>query len=256
MEIHPTATIDKTAQIGQGTIIGPNVIVGKESVIGENCHIMGQNIINEYCQIGNNNVFYPQSCIGFDPQDLSFDRRLKSGTKIGDNNIFREFVTIHRATIENGFTTIGSSNYFMVNTHVAHDCVVEDNVIMTNNSVLAGHVHVEKHANISAYVAVHQFCRVGSYSMIGAFTKIVRDIIPFCLVDGNPPRIFGQNLKGLERAGFSDSERIGIIQAIRTLYFQDLKTNEALNQIELELPNDANAMYLVEFVRNSRRGIV
>ena len=199
--IHPTAIIAPSAQVAPSTRVGPYSVIGPGVVLGEDCILHNHVTIAGPTTIGVGNEFYPYSSIGQRSQDLKYKEE-PTHLRIGDHNTFREFVTVHRATDQGGTTLIGSHGNFLAYAHIAHDCTVGDHVIFSNNGTLAGHVWVGDHAVIGGLSGVHQFCRIGAHAIIGGCTKIVQDVPPFMIADGNPAEVRGINMVGLERRGF------------------------------------------------------
>ena len=257
MAIHPTAVIDKRAVIGEGNEIGPYVVIDGEVVIGSNNKIGPGTIITGYTTIGNNNEIHGNVYIGNLPQDVAF-KNVRSYVIIGDNNIIREFATIHRGTKEESKTVIGNNNFLMVATHVAHNCKLGNNIVMVNSASLGGYVEVHDHAFLGGFVIVHQFCRIGSYTMSGILTKIVKDIPPFMLVDGNPATVRGINVVGLRRKGFSSERRNIIKEAYKIIYRSGYNIKHSLEKLE-GLKNNSeyseDIKMIIEFIRGSKRGI-
>lgn len=253
--IHETAFIDRRAEIdpsveiGPYSIIGPGVKIGKGTKIGSSVRIEGETIIGE-----NNKIFHGAT-IGLDPQDYAFKGE-KSGVIIGNNNIIREYASIHRATGEGNYTIVGDNNFIMAYAHIAHNCRVGSNIIIVNAAQLAGHVIVEDFAYISGLVGVHQFVRIGRYSLIGANSKLVQDLPPFVIAQGVSAKATGINIVGLKRKGFS-LERIKVIKEIYRIFFQsNLNTSEAIEEILRQFPESPDAQEFVEFVKNSKRGVL
>ena len=184
-EIHSTAVIEGGAQIGDGCKIGPYCVIGPDVKLGSGCKLHSHVVINGRTEIGEDNEFYPFCSIGLKTQDLKWDGGI-SGTQIGSNNTFREYVTVHSATGDGDVTVVGSHNNLLAYTHVAHDCQLGDHIIMSNVGTLAGHVIVEDRAIIGGLAAVHQFCRIGTMSIIGGCSKVVQDIPPYMMADGSP----------------------------------------------------------------------
>ena len=253
--IHPLAMVSTDASIGDNCVIEAFSIIDGDVVIGDDNHIGPGAHIKRYCRIGHGNTFFNHCCIGHDPQDVHFDPSARTGVIIGSHNVFRELCTVHRATRRDN-TVIGDHGLFMVNSHIAHDCVVGDHVIMTNNSVLAGFVHIDDCVDLSAYVAVHQFCSVGRHAMIGAYSKIVQDVIPFALVDGNPPRVYDANSIGLRRAAFSSEERRIIRGAIKVIYRESGTPKRALETLKARYGDEALVREIIDFIERSTRGII
>src|ERR1043166_3774987 len=200
--IHPTAVVDSRAEIGSGCVIGPYCVIGADVKLGEGCRLHSHVVLDGMTTIGPRCEFFPFATAGLKTQDLKFAGG-KCYLEIGSDNVFREHVTVHTATGDGLVTRIGSHNNFLAYAHIAHDCVVGDHVIFSNNGTLAGHVIVEDHAIVGGLAAVHQFCRVGKMSIIGGCAKVVQDVPPFMIVDGHPGETRGVNKVGLERKGVS-----------------------------------------------------
>lgn len=249
--ISPDAILGEDVTVGPFCIIGSNVIVGQGSTIGPYTRIEGPT------RIGARNRFFGQSSIGTEPQDLKF-RGEKTELVIGDDNVFREFVTVNRGTQGGGgITTLGSSNFMMAYSHVAHDCHVGSEVIFANAATLAGHVEVGDFATIGAFSAVHQFCRVGEHAFIGGFTVATQDALPFVKTVGSrPAKTYGINTIGLERRGFSKESIEAVQRAYRILLRSKLRLDDALVRIENELAEFQETRYFAEFVRSAKRGII
>ena len=233
MSIHPTAVIEDNVEIGP------------------DCEIGAYAVIKRFTRIGARNRIFEHAVIGGEPQDVKF-RGERSFLEIGDDNLIREFCTLHRANGEDQATRIGSRNFLMVGTHVAHNCVIGDDNIFANEVALAGHIVVEDHVFMSNNVGAHQFVRFGRYAMVGGKSKIVQDVLPFFITDGNPPRLRGVNSVGLRRAGFLESERRALKDAYRLLIRSATPLEEALQQ--LEQSDDENVSHLISFIRGSKRG--
>jgi len=216
-QIHPTAIIADTATLGENVTVGPFAIIEDQVTLGDNCTIDAHAIVHAYTNMGDNNHVYPQAAIGGLPQDLGFDSSLVTTTEIGDNNSFREGVTISRGTAASGKTQIGSNCYFMNNAHVAHDCVVGDNNIFATSATLGGHVVVGSRVFFGGGAMVHQFCRVGSFAMIAGVIGIRKDVMPYTLVGGQPVKHYRLNTIGLRRAGISGDRYKALSQAFRCL---------------------------------------
>jgi UDP-N-acetylglucosamine acyltransferase len=235
MSIHPTA------------IIEDNVEIGPE------CEIGAYAVIKRFTRLGARNRVYEHAVIGGEPQDVKF-RGEESYLDIGDDNLIREFCTLHRANGPGESTRIGSRNFFMVGVHVAHNCVIGDDNIFANEVALAGHITIEDHVFLSNGVGAHQFVRMGRHAMIGGKSKIVQDVLPFFITDGNPPRVRGVNSVGLRRSGFNEDERRALKDAYRILFRSALPLQNALQTLdELE---DQHVTHLVNFIRGSKRGFV
>lgn len=253
--IHPTAVIDSTATVGQTTHIGPYCVLGPNVKLGEGCTLHSHVTIAGPSVIGEGNEFYPHSSIGQRSQDLKYEGE-PTHLEIGNGNTFREFVTVHRATAPGGVTRIGSHGNFLAYSHVAHDCVVGDHVIFSNNGTLAGHVVVGDHAVIGGLSGVHQFCRIGAHAIIGGCTKIVQDVPPFMIADGNPAEIRGVNHVGLERRGFATEAIRELREAYRVLYRENLNTTQGLAVLRERYSASELVVHLADFIASSERGIV
>jgi UDP-N-acetylglucosamine acyltransferase len=251
--IHPSAIIHPQAQIGANCQIGPYCVIGEHVTLGDNCRLHSHVVIDGHTRLGNGNEIFPFAAIGFKTQDLKWKGGV-TRTDIGDHNTFREYVTIHSATSDGNATVIGSHNHVLAYSHIAHDCRLGSHIIMSNAATLAGHVIVEDHAIISIS-AVHQFCRIGKFAMIGGCSKVVQDVPPFMIADGNPAETRTINKVGLERNGFSEEAQAALKQAYKILFREGLTNTNALAKIEAELPPLPEVQYLVQFVRTSERGI-
>jgi len=252
--IHPTAIIHPGAHIGAGCEIGPYCVIGEHVTLGPECKLHSHAVIDGHTRLGARNEVFPFATLGLKTQDLKWkggDTRLE----VGDDNVFREAVTVHSATDAGTATVVGSHNLFLTHAHVAHDCILGSHIIMSGFAGLAGHVVVEDHAILGGYVAVHQFCRIGCHSMMGGCSKVVQDIAPYMIVDGNPAETRAVNKVGLERRGFSEAAREGLKHAFKILFREDLAISNALVKIEAELPALPEIRHLVAFVRASERGI-
>lgn len=249
-EIHPTAIIHSSAQLGENVSIGAYSIIEESVVIGDNCSISSHAVIKPYVYMGENNQIFEQAVIGGTPQDFKFRDR-ESYLKIGSNNIFREGVTLHRSNTEGQATRIGDNNFLMAYSHVAHDCIVGNGVIMANGVLLGGHVEIENNAFISGAVTVHQFCRIGELAMIGASARITQDCLPFTITEGSPAHARGLNVIGLKRAGVEDTEIKALKQAARELK-NSLTLADALTH--LDKSESVRVQAISGFIRKSQRG--
>ncbi|MBV9186212.1 MAG: acyl-ACP--UDP-N-acetylglucosamine O-acyltransferase [Acidobacteria bacterium] len=255
--------IDSTAVISGNAVLAPDVVVGAYAVIGPHVTVGSGCLIGPFTRIegpttiGERNQFYGHASIGGPPQDLKYKGE-HTELAIGNDNVFREFVTINRGTTGGGGkTTIGNENFFMAYSHVAHDCHVGSYTIFANNATLAGHVEIADYATIGAFSAVHQFCRVGEHAFVGGGSMITQDVMPYAkTVASRDNRSYGINTIGLERKGFSKETVEALQRAYKILIRSKLRADEALQKIEEELGNFPEARYLVEFVRASKRGII
>ena len=256
-QIHETAVVSGDAVIGEGAEVGPYAIIGPSVTIGADSKIGAFSRIEGPTTIGERNIFYGHASVGSPPQDLKYHGE-HTELVIGNENIFREFVTINRGTAGGGGrTTIESNNFFMAYSHVAHDSHVGSHTIFANNATLAGHVEIGDHSTIGAFSAVHQFCRVGDHAFIGGFTVVTQDALPYVKTVGDrPAKTYGINTIGLQRKGFPPETLEALDRAYRILIRSKLKLQDALQKIETELGLYPEARYLVEFARTSKRGII
>jgi UDP-N-acetylglucosamine acyltransferase len=252
--LHPSAVVHPKAQIGAGCDIGPFCVIGEHVVLGAGCRLHSHAVIDGHTRLGRGNAIFPFTSIGLKTQDLKWTGGTTL-TEIGDDNTFRESVTVNSATGDGGVTRIGSHNHILAYCHVAHDCKLGDHIIMSNVATLAGHIVVEDYAVIGGLVAVHQFCRIGRMSMIGGCSKVVQDVPPFMLADGNPAETKTVNKVGLERQAVSEDSQAALRQAYKILFREGLTIPNALARIESELPALPEVAHLVQFVRASGRGI-
>ena len=257
MGIHPTAIISSEALISADAEIGPYVVIGPTVTIGAGCHVGPHSTIDGPTTLGERNHIHAYASIGSPPQDLKFKGE-KTQLVIGNDNTFREFVTINRGTAGGGgITTIGSHNFFMAYAHVAHDCHIGSNTIFANNATLAGHVDVGDFSTVGAFSAVHQFCRVGEHAFIGGATICTQDVLPFVKTVGSrPAKTYGINNIGLERKGFPRETIEALQRAYRILVRSKLRVEEAVTRIENELGFFAETRYLAEFVKSGKRGFI
>ncbi|MEP6777520.1 MAG: acyl-ACP--UDP-N-acetylglucosamine O-acyltransferase [Chthoniobacterales bacterium] len=254
-QIHATAIVDPSAEIGAGTTIGPYCIVGSGVVLGPECWLQHHVTLCGPMRAGRQNKFYAYCSIGQQTQDLKYQRE-PTYLEIGDENSFREFVTVNRSTTSEGKTRIGNCGNFLAYSHIGHDCTVGDAVVFSNNGTLAGHVQIGDHAVIGGLTAVHQFCRIGRYAITGGCSKIVQDIPPFMIADGNPAQVRGINLVGLERSAFPPENVKLIKEAFRLIYRSKLNTGQAIQAIRNQLPRNIEIDQIVEFIEQSERGII
>lgn len=251
--IHLTAIVSKKAQIDPSVEIGPNCVIEDDVKISKGTKLLANVYICSGTTVGKENIIHMGAILGNEPQDVSFKKGTKSYLNIGDRNIIREYVTIHRGTQEGSCTTVGNGNFFMALSHIAHNCNIGNDIVICNNSPLGGYVEVEDKAFISGNSAVHQYCRIGRLAMISGLTRIAKDVPPYMVAELDSV-ISGYNIIGLRRAGVSQEAREQIKQAYKLLYLSGLNTSHALDQIEKQFKSD-EIKYLVEFIRNSKRGI-
>lgn len=256
--IHPTAIIHPNARLHPTVQVGPYVVIGDRVTIDAGTVIDAHAVIRGFVDIGAENHIFSGAVIGGDPQDLKF-AGAESWVRIGDRNRIREFVTINRATGEGATTIVGSDNLLMAYVHVAHDCVIEDHVVISGSVALAGHVHIESRAVLGGLVGIHQFVHIGSHAMLGGMSRVVQDVPPFMLVEGNPALIRSLNLVGLKRAGIEREEISQLKKAFRLLYRSGHTMREAIDQLDL-LPDTEKIQRLRSFLQQSytegRRGSI
>ncbi len=257
VQVHPTALVHRGARLGEGTVVEPHAIVGEHVRIGRHCRIGASAIVDGWTEIGDRTQIFPFASIGLIPQDLKF-RGEQTRLVIGQDNIFREFVTVHRGTAGGGgVTLIGDRNVFMAYSHVAHDCLIGNDTIFGNGATLGGHVVVEDFATISAFSGVHQFCRVGRHAFIGGYSVVTKDALPYARTVGNRARNYGLNTIGLVRRGVPPEIVAKLKGAFRYLLQSKLNTSRALALIERDPALDCEEVrYLVAFIRSSKRGVI
>ena len=254
--VHSTAIVDPKACLDEGVEIGPYCIVGPGAVIGRGTRLIAHVHVTGDVRIGANNVFYPFCAIGAEPQDLSYDGA-PTWVVIGNDNVFRESCTIHRATTkEAGVTSVGSNNFLMCGVHLGHDVSLGDHASIANNTLLAGHCHVQDYVGISGGVAIHQFTTVGSYCFIGGVSKIVTDVPPYMLVEGWPTEVRCVNTVGLKRRGFANNEIRALAQAHRLIYRMFVPLAEAREQLQQSGEVTPAVANLLSFLEGQRGGKV
>lgn len=254
--IHPTAVIDPKAEIGEGVEIGPYSVIEKGVSIDQGTKIGPHVIIREGTRIGKRCHIFQFASIGEAPQSFGYKGE-KTFLQIGDENIIREFVTLHRGTIKGGGkTAIGNRNFFMAYSHVAHDCQIGNEVIMSNAATLAGHIVIEDWAIIGGIVAIHQFCRVGTHAFIGGVSGVTLDIPPYMLASGSHVKLFGLNTIGLKRANFSEETVKALKKAYRIIFRSALTLEKAMKKVgEDEISHTPEVQHLLHFIQHSKRGI-
>lgn len=251
--IHHTAIIHPGAQVGTGCEVGPYCVIGQHVVLGDANRLHSHVVIDGHTVIGSGNEIYPFTTVGVRTQDLKWKGGV-TWTRIGDQNTIREHVEIHSATGDGEETIIGSHNNILAGSHIAHNCVLQDHTILSSAG-LAGHVLVEDHAVVGGKSNVHQFCRVGTMSIIGGMSKVVQDVPPYMMIDGNPAVTRTVNKIGLERKGVSEEAQKALRQAFKILFKEKLTISNALTKIEEELPKLPEIVRLTEFARTSERGL-
>ncbi len=254
-QIHPTAVVDPTAELGEDVIIGPYVVINAHVRIGDRTKIGPQVVAGAFTTIGEDNSIHGQASLGGDPQDFSY-RGEETRLEIGDRNTVREFVTINRGTVKGGgVTRVGSDCLLMACSHIAHDCEIGDGVILANNVLLAGHVKVGRRANISGSAAAHHFVTIGEFAYVGGLTRLVQDVPPYVIIEGHPSRVRDLNKIGLSRGGVSDEE----IEVLRDVFRRVFRGDGPRSQVVAELKqspefNSPHVAHLVESLENADRG--
>ncbi len=254
--IHPTAIVSPLAKLGNNVRIGPFCVIGANVELGDDCVLHSHVVLEGHAKFGRGNEFFPFAVIGGKTQDLKYVGE-PTRLEVGDHNVFRENVTVHRGTHESLPTRIGSNNLLLCYSHVAHDCQLGNHIILSNSVGLAGHIVVEDHAIVSGMAAVHQFCRIGRHSIIGGASKVVQDVPPFMIVDGNPASTRGLNMVGLQRRGFCEEDIKALKAAYKKLFLK--KDGNLANSISsLKATHAADTpqvAHLIHFIESSERGV-
>jgi UDP-N-acetylglucosamine acyltransferase len=254
-EIHSTAVVDKDALIDEDVFIGPFCVIGRGAQIRKGSRLVSHVLIEGKTEIGEGCQIYPFASIGFPPQDIKYKGE-ETGVTIGSNNIIREYVTVHRASVGGrGVTTIGDNNFLLAYVHVAHDCSIGNHVVLVNLATLAGHVVVEDYAYIGGIVAIHQFTRIGTHAMVGGFSGIGQDIPPYTMASGPRAKLFGLNTVGLKRHGFTDTTIAELKKAYKILFREKHTLKEAIKKVQTDLPYTDEIKCLIEFIEKNKRGI-
>lgn len=255
MGIHPTAVIDRNAEISSDAEIGPYCIIGAGVTIGPATRLMAHVYLEGKLTIGSGNIFFPYCSCGVTPQDKKYKGE-PSETRIGNNNSIREFVTINRGTEGGGMvTSIGDHNLLMAYVHIAHDVLIGNYTIIANGVTFAGHVVVDDYANIGGLSAIHQFCRIGCHAMVGSYSVIKQNVLPYSITASNHNvEVYGANRIGLERCGYSPESIEPLQNALRILTRSGLNTTQAFSRIEEEVPETPEVKDLLDFIRNGQRG--
>ena len=254
--IHPTAIVDPKAEIGEGVEIGPYSVIQEDVVIGEGTWVGPHVFIGRGTRIGKECQIFQFASVGEGPQAMIYKGE-RTSLLIGDHNIIRECVTLNRGTVQGGGkTVIGNGNLFMAYSHVGHDCIIGNHVILANSAALAGHILLEDHATIGGLSAVHQFCRVGTHAFVSGMTGVAQDLLPYMLASGNRARLFGLNTVGLKRFKFSETAVKALKKAYRILFRSSLTLEKALSQIrDDEISKVPEVQHLLQFIQETKRGI-
>lgn len=253
MKIHKTAIISSKANIAKDVEIGPNVIIEDGVTIAAGVKIMANAYICRGTEIGKNTEVHIGAVLGHVPQDVSFKKGTKSFLKIGQDNIIREYATIHRGSRPGSSTIIGDGNFIMGLSHIAHDCIIGNNIVLANGALVAGHAQIQDHAFISGNVTVHQFARIGELAMIAGLTRVNKDVPPFMLVKGDS-LICSVNLVGIQRAGFTPAAIRAIKEAFKLLFMSEMIFSQALEKLAQNNPTK-EVKQLIDFIKSSQRGI-
>jgi len=251
-QVHPSAIVHPQAVLAAGVVVGPGCVIEEGVELGAGTRLGAQVVVHRGVRMGARNRVFAHAVLGGEAQVLGLDESITSFVEIGDDNTLREAVTVQRGFREGGVTRIGNGNYLMVNTHIAHDCLLGNHVIMANNSTLAGHVSIGDRAFVSGHVAIHQFARVGRLAMVAGLAKVVQDCLPFVITDGNPARARGLNVVGLKRAGFTPEAIRALRRAYRALLREGRRLEAALERLEAD--EDSAVRELAAFIRGSKRG--
>tara|TARA_Y100000294_G_C8517923_1_gene321660 strand:+ start:475 stop:1248 length:774 start_codon:yes stop_codon:yes gene_type:complete len=255
MPVHKTSIVHQDTQIGENVSIGPHCYIG-ENVLIDNDTVLGANVVIEgWTKIGKNCKISSGAILGGSPQIVGF-KNIQSWVQIGNNTEIREFVTVHRSSKENESTFIGNGVFLMAYVHVAHDCRIEDDVIATNYTGISGHVLIEEKAVIGGHAGIHQFIRIGKLAMVGGMSRLTKDVLPFSLVEGNPPKLYGRNTVGLERNNISSSVQKDLKKAFKFISRSNLNTSQALEKIKNDIPESEELKYLLKFIESSKRGYI
>ncbi len=255
VKIHPTALVDPKARLGEGITVGPysildsNVVIGDGTVIGAHCVITGHTVL------GRKNRVFTGAVLGSEPQDVKYNGE-ETYLEIGDENIFREYVTINPGTGEGGKTVIGNHNWIMIQAHVGHNCVIHNHVKLANGVMLGGHAVIEDNATVGGGTPVHQFVRIGQHAMVGGGVRVVQDVVPYMMAGDEPLRIYGVNQVGLERSQFPKEVIENLKKAHKVIFRKNLTVKEAIQALNNDFPPLEEIKRLIEFLSTSSRGIV
>ena len=253
-QIHPTAVISDGAVIGKGCEIGPFCVIGPNVELGENNKLHSHVVIEGRTKIGSGNEIFQFASLGAVTQDLKYTEE-PTYAEIGDNNTIREYVTVHRGTSPGETTSIGSGCTILAYCHIAHNCIVGDKIIMSNGATLAGHVEVADSAIIGGLTGIHQFCKIGRMSMVGGASKVVQDVLPFCIADGTPAATRIINKIGLERNGKSKETVREVLNAFKMIFRKDTPLDEAVETLKKDYPDSSEVKEMIDFIARSDRGL-
>jgi len=254
--IHPTAIVHRNARLADDVTVGPYSIIGEHVEIGAGTTIASHVVIEGYTTIGKNNRIFQFNSLGAIPQDKKYKDE-PTRLEIGDNNLIREYCTFNTGTVQDiGYTRVGNNNWIMAYVHIAHDCVVGNDIILANSAQLAGHVHIDDYAVMGAFSGVHQYCNVGAHVMVGGGCLLFQDLPPYVMVGGNPATPHGINSEGLKRRGFSSDAILAIKRAYKTLYRSGLSLEQAVDEIAAQAATHPELKLFPEFLARSKRGII
>ncbi len=251
--IHPTAIVDKNAEVADDVSIGPFAVVEGGCQVGKGTIIEAHAVVKTGVTLGENNVIGHGAVIGGDPQDRKYKNE-PTFLKIGNSNVFREFVTIHRATGEGRCTIVGDDNYLMAFCHLGHNVTLYNNITMANGVGVSGHVTIEDGVNIGGMAGIHQFVRIGKYSMVGGMSRVVKDVPPFMLTEGAPLRVYDINAIGLRRMGASQETRLSLHKACKLLFRSEMGMTRAIETVRREVKMTPEVEYLLNFLENIGQG--
>ena len=255
IEVSKNAVVESGAEIGDGCRIGPFCHLGQNVKLGKNNIVHAGAIIDGHTIMGDGNEIFPYACLGTISQDLKYNREWVAYTRIGNGNVFREYASVNASSFEGRSTIIGDDNHMLVYSHVSHDCVLGDRVIIGASSKLAGHVEVENNAIINAMTGILQFVRIGEFSFVGGFNKVTGDVLPYCIAEGSPSTIRAINKVGLERHGFERETIQAIRDAFRTIIRSDLTLSPALEELRNRNGDFPEIRHMIEFAASGTRGL-
>lgn len=254
--IHPTAIVEPGAELGDGVSVGPYSVIGPNVEIGNNTKISAHVVVDGHTKIGDENQIYPYTAIGLEPQSVAYKGE-PTQTIIGDNNVFRENITVNRGTMDDeGITSIGNNNLFMAYVHIAHDCRLGSELLFSNNASLAGHAKVSDYVVLAGYTLIHQFVRIGEHSFCGVNTYCTLDVPPYMLVAGNKAITHGINIRGMKRRGITKEAIAELKRAYRTIYRSGHTMKHALEELKKTEWDCEEVTKLAEFIRSSKRGVI
>ncbi len=253
--IHRTALVDPTAHVGPDVTIGPYAIIGPKVAIGERCHVAGHAVLERNAKLGAAVRVGYGTVIGNDPQDLKYGGE-ETWVEIGEGTVIREYCTINRGTAATGKTSVGQRCFLMSYVHLAHDCVIGNDVIIANAVQMAGHVTVEDRAIISGLVPIHQFVRIGTFAFVGGGSRVNQDVPPYTKAVGNPVHLYGLNSVGLQRAAFAPEVKLALKRAYRLVFNSDLTVTQGIQRARAELPASPEVEHFLRFIEASQRGVL